>query len=260
MYPPRTTVIEGSSIKLPLRFFQSSSLKNALSPDRKNLSVWVLFALFVLFTFHYLSDRDFSFLLVLFEVPFNPRHWVRLLGHSVFCWVCTRSYLLDLFRVLAIGRHSLLGLSVKSLILYGVVSLSRFFSILLSDSYLPYDRSGDWVYRCTEGIEVIAIGFLLCFSYRYKYTYYSFIVNHSVNLSKLGLVCRREQEEELYHDRDSSVFVVLPLDCTHVGHIPLRSSILDCPKSRVLTCCGAFRTMLKRSPFIHNSHCSAGLV
>ena len=183
-----------------------------------------------------------------------------MLGHSVFCWVCTRSYLLDLFRVLAISRHSLLGLSVKSLILYGVVSLSRFFSILLSDSYLPYDRSGDWVYRCTEGIQVIAIGFLLSFSYRYKYTYYSFIVNHSVSLSKLGFVCRREQEEELHHDRDSSVFVVLPLDCTHFGHIPLRSSIQDCPKSRVLTCCGAFHTMLKPLPFTHNSHCSAGLV
>lgn len=219
MYPPRTTVLEGSSIKLPLRFFQSSSLKNALSPDRKNLSVWLLFAIFVLLTFHYLSDRDFSFLLVLVLGSFNSRHWVRLLGHSAFCWVCTRSYPLDLFRVLAILWHSLLGLSVKSLILYGVVSLSRFFSILFSDSYLPYDRSGDWVYRCTEGVEVIAIAFLLYFSYRYKYTYYSFIVNHSLNLSKLGFVCRRKQEEELYHDRASSVFAALPLDCTHVEHV-----------------------------------------
>ncbi|CBK20030.2 uncharacterized protein [Blastocystis hominis] len=155
MYPPRTTVLEGSSIKLPLRFFQSSSLKNALSPDRKNLSVWLLFAIFVLLTFHYLSDRDFSFLLTLSSI------------------VGSFGFLLGLYKV--VSSRSVQGLSVKSLILYGVVSLSRFFSILFSDSYLPYDRSGDWVYRCTEGVEVIAIAFLLYFSYRYKYTYYSFI-------------------------------------------------------------------------------------
>ncbi|CBK19984.2 uncharacterized protein [Blastocystis hominis] len=198
MYPPRTTVLEGSSIKLPLRFFQSSSLKNALSPDRKNLSVWLLFAIFVLLTFHYLSDRDFSFLLTLSSI------------------VGSFGFLLGLYKV--VSSRSVQGLSVKSLILYGVVSLSRFFSILFSDSYLPYDRSGDWVYRCTEGVEVIAIAFLLYFSYRYKYTYYSFIVNHSLNLSKLGFVCRRKQEEELYHDRASSVFAALPLDCTHIIH------------------------------------------
>lgn len=108
----------------------------------------------------------------------------------------------------------MIGLSVKSLVLYGVVSLSRFFSILLSDSYLPYDRSGDWVYRCTEGIEVIAIGCLLYFSHKYKYTYYSFIVNNLMNLSEIGFVCRGKWEEELCHDRDSSILSALPIDCS----------------------------------------------
>lgn len=93
MYPPRTTVIEGSSSKLPLRFFQSSSLKNALSPDRKNLSVWLLFALFVLFTFHYLSDRDFSFLLVLFRGTFQSQTLSSIVGSF--------GFLLGLYKVVS---------------------------------------------------------------------------------------------------------------------------------------------------------------
>lgn len=65
---------------------------------------------------------------------------------------------------------------MKTLLLYAVVHLSRFLSIALTDAYLPLDRSGDWVYRVTEGIGAVAVLLLLACAQRYRHTYYSYIV------------------------------------------------------------------------------------
>ena len=65
---------------------------------------------------------------------------------------------------------------MKTLLLYSVVYLARFLSIIASDAYLPLDRSGDWVYRCTEGVGVIMMGLLLLCARRFRHTYYSHIV------------------------------------------------------------------------------------
>ena len=65
---------------------------------------------------------------------------------------------------------------MKTLLLYSVVYLARFLSIIASDAYLPLDRSGDWVYRCTEGVGVITMGLLLLCARRFRHTYYSHIV------------------------------------------------------------------------------------
>ena len=65
---------------------------------------------------------------------------------------------------------------MKTLLLYSVVYLARFLSVIASDAYLPLDRSGDWVYRCTEGVGVVTMGLLLLCARRFKHTYYSYIV------------------------------------------------------------------------------------
>lgn len=57
---------------------------------------------------------------------------------------------------------------MKTLLLYSVVYLARFLSIIASDAYLPLDRSGDWVYRCTEGAGVITMGLLLLCARRFR--------------------------------------------------------------------------------------------
>lgn len=65
---------------------------------------------------------------------------------------------------------------MKSLVLYSIVSLSRLSSILFSDAYLPYDRSGDWIYRGTECLGFVFL-LLLVFAYHsFQSTYYEYTV------------------------------------------------------------------------------------
>jgi hypothetical protein len=61
-------------------------------------------------------------------------------------------------------------------VLYAAVYISRFIPVLFSEAYLPYDRSGDWLYRLTEGIGVLTILCLFKAMKNYRYTYYSFTV------------------------------------------------------------------------------------
>ena len=135
---------------------------------------------------------------------------------------------------------------MKTLLLYSIVYLARFLSIIASDAYLPLDRSGDWVYRCTEGAGVITMGLLLLCARRFRHTYYSHIV-------------------------------ALPFPC-HLGFVwlllslpppplPLRGS--ECLRSCQLKlvhpgrsttwwmCCGRSATTWKPWQSIRNSFCSA---
>ncbi len=75
-----------------------------------------------------------------------------------------------------ITSHSLEGLSLKSLLLYSFVVFPRLITVLFSDAYLPYDRSGDWIYRGTETLGAVAIISLLAAYRSFRFTYYSYIV------------------------------------------------------------------------------------
>ena len=75
-----------------------------------------------------------------------------------------------------ISSHSLEGLSLKSLVLYAFVVFPRLITVLFSDAYLPYDRSGDWIYRGTETLGAVAIMSLLATYRSFQMTYYSYIV------------------------------------------------------------------------------------
>ena len=47
------------------------------------------------------------------------------------------------------------GVSSKTLMLYAVVFASRLTSILRHEGYLPYDKSGDWMYHVIEGLSLV---------------------------------------------------------------------------------------------------------
>lgn len=55
----------------------------------------------------------------------------------------------------AFSQRSVAGLSLKTLELYAFVFLFRLSSILRYQGYLPYDRSGDWLYSF---LEITALG------------------------------------------------------------------------------------------------------
>lgn len=87
--------------------------------------------------YHAMSDGDFSFLLTLGSV--------------------IRTFAFGLLLAKIISTKSVNGVSLKMIELYVVVFACRLASILFYEGYLPFDSSGDYLYR---GMEIA--GFLLC--------------------------------------------------------------------------------------------------
>lgn len=55
------------------------------------------------------------------------------------------------------------GVSFKTLQLYFFVFLLRLSSIFRHQGYLPFDKTGDWLYHGVEFVSLVAIG-LLCYA------------------------------------------------------------------------------------------------
>lgn len=85
---------------------------------------------FILLVYHVLSDGDFSFLLTLGSI-------CGMFGQVIIA-----------FKMLS--QRSAHGVSVKTMQLYAAVHFFRCCSILIYDGYLPFDRSGDWLYQAVE--------------------------------------------------------------------------------------------------------------
>jgi len=106
--------------------------------NQQNLKAWaaflaVVFVLFVLF-----SDGDFSF-------------------------VMTLGSLISMFAFLMVAvqietSKSCSGVSLKMYECYVVVLSARLCSIVPFEGYLPYDRSGDWLYQTVEAISLLLAG------------------------------------------------------------------------------------------------------
>ncbi|RLN91371.1 hypothetical protein BBJ28_00008692 [Nothophytophthora sp. Chile5] len=72
----------------------------------------------------------------------------------------------------AFSQRSVAGLSLKTLELYAFVFLFRLSSILRYQGYLPYDRSGDWLYSFLEIIAlVLCCGVIYLVTMRFNSTY-----------------------------------------------------------------------------------------
>ncbi|KEP67367.1 UNVERIFIED_CONTAM: ER lumen protein retaining receptor, putative [Hammondia hammondi] len=123
-----------------------------LATHRGSLQAWTGFFVVVLVVYHLFSDGDFSFLMTLSSLI------------SMF------SFLMVVLKIEA--TKSVAGVSLKMIECYVVLIFARLCSIIPFEGYLPYDRSGDWLYQCVEALSFLLAGTVvyLC-RRRYASTY-----------------------------------------------------------------------------------------
>merc|ERR1711939_410025 len=109
------------------------------------VGAWLVLATVVLGAYHLCSDGDFSFLMTLSSMV--STFGMGMLGLQLF------------------SASSLEGISLKALQLHSVAFFFRFLSTLFHEGYLPLDRSGDYVYRGSELLSLIAAAGCLVLAY-----------------------------------------------------------------------------------------------
>eukprot|EP01067_Filipodium_phascolosomae_P000830 Filipodium_phascolosomae@DN1592_c0_g1_i3.p1 len=97
---------------------------------QNQLPLWVVASIIIIFFYHICSDGDYSFML------------------TASSFVGFLSFLMMLSKI--IKSKEIGGVSREMMKCYSLLSLSRLSSILFFDSYLPFDSSGDYIYRFGE--------------------------------------------------------------------------------------------------------------
>merc|ERR1719265_3139264 len=114
--------------------------------------VWGSFALFILTIFYMFSSGDFSFLLTLSSLV------------SMF------SFLMVAVKIES--TKTVKGVSLKMMECYIVVFLCRLVAIVPFEGYLPFDKSGDWLYQVCEAFGLCLAGSIVyCCRMQYASTY-----------------------------------------------------------------------------------------
>lgn len=108
----------------------------ALAALNKNVIMWAGFFTVSLFIYSVLSGGDFSFLMTYGAMS-------RMFGFGI-------------LNVKTFMSKRATGVSIKTLQLYCLVFFFRLTSIVRHEGYLPYDKSGDWLYHF---IEIMALLF-----------------------------------------------------------------------------------------------------
>ena len=108
----------------------------ALQALNKNVIMWAGFFTVSLFVYSVLSGGDFSFLMTYGAMS-------RMFGFGI-------------LNVKTFMSRRATGVSAKTLQLYCIVFFFRLTSIVRHEGYLPYDKSGDWLYHV---IEIMALVF-----------------------------------------------------------------------------------------------------
>jgi len=102
----------------------------------QNVIMWAGFFTMSIVVYYALSGGDFSFLMTYGAMS-------RMFGFGI-------------LNVKTFKSKKATGISAKSLQLYSIVFFCRLTSILRHEGYLPYDKSGDWLYHF---IEILALVF-----------------------------------------------------------------------------------------------------
>lgn len=102
----------------------------ALQALNKNVLIWAGFFTASLFVYFLLSGGDFSFLMTYGAMS-------RMFGFGI-------------LNVKTYKSRRATGVSIKTLQLYSLVFFFRLTSIIRHEGYLPYDKSGDWLYHFIE--------------------------------------------------------------------------------------------------------------
>merc|ERR1719188_1251080 len=118
----------------------------------KGFKVWGGFLVAVITIFWVFSSGDFSFLLTL-------------------------SSLVSMFSFLMVAMaiesgKTVKGVSLKMMECYILVFLCRLFAIIPFEGYLPFDKSGDWLYQACEAFGLCLSGSIVyCCRVQYARTY-----------------------------------------------------------------------------------------
>lgn len=107
----------------------------ALQALNKNVIMWAGFFTASLFVYFMMSGGDFSFLMTYGAMS-------RMFGFGI-------------LNVKTFLSKRATGVSVKTLQLYCLVFFFRLTSIIRHEGYLPYDKSGDWLYHVIEIMALI---------------------------------------------------------------------------------------------------------
>lgn len=102
----------------------------ALQALNKNVIMWAVFFTVTLFVYFVMSGRDFSFLMTYGAMS-------RMFGFGI-------------LNLKTFTSKRATGISIKTLQLYSLVFFFRLTSIIRHEGYLPYDKSGDWLYHLIE--------------------------------------------------------------------------------------------------------------
>merc|ERR1712071_207111 len=124
----------------------------ALKALNQNILMWAGFFTVSIFVYYVLSGGDFSFLMTYGAMS-------RMFGFGIL-----------IVKMFTSKRAS--GVSAKTLQLYCIVFVRRLSSIIRHEGYLPYDKSGDWLYHVVEFLSLLFSSAALwaCLS-KYKQTY-----------------------------------------------------------------------------------------
>lgn len=144
-----------------------AKLKNFILKQSKTegFKIWASFGAFVFVLFWLFSSGDFSFLLTL-------------------------SSLLSMFSFLMVAAkieqiRSVKGVSLKMMECYVLVQILRLCAIVPFEGYLPFDKSGDWLYQATEALALCCAGSIVyMIRGRFSETYEP----HSDTLNHLWLI------------------------------------------------------------------------
>jgi len=102
----------------------------ALQSLNQNVLMWAAFFTVSIFVYYFISGGDFSFIMTYGAMS-------RMFGFLI-------------LNVKTFTSKRATGVSVKSLQLYVIVFACRLSSIVRHEGYLPYDKSGDWLYHLIE--------------------------------------------------------------------------------------------------------------
>lgn len=126
----------------------TEKLKRYVAEHSASIKIYCFFLFLVFIFYHLFSDGDFSFLLTLSSVI------------SMFSF-------LMVFLKIEINK-SCAGVSLKMMECYVVLNTARLLSIVPFEGYLPYDKSGDWLYQLVEAVSLF-INCCIVYLCRYKY-------------------------------------------------------------------------------------------
>eukprot|EP01066_Platyproteum_vivax_P013003 Platyproteum_vivax@DN5919_c0_g1_i3.p1 len=104
--------------------------------NQAQIPFWVVCGILVLLAYHVCSDGDYSFMLTVGSI------------------VSLLSFILMISKI--VKSNDMSGISIEMMKCYALLSAARLTSILVYDSYLPFDKSGDYVYRVGEILNTVA--------------------------------------------------------------------------------------------------------